>query len=68
MSKKFETAMNPARAVEAFEERALPHLNDLFRTARRLLRDRAQAESYGNRRTELATQTRQHRKAVQAVS
>lgn len=44
MNEKFDTAMNPAGAVEAFEEGALPHLNDLFRTARRVLRDRAQAE------------------------
>lgn len=44
MNKKFETAMNPAGAVEAFEESALPHLNDLFRTACRALLDRAQAE------------------------
>ncbi len=44
MNKKRETAMNPSVTVEAFEESALPHLNDLFRTACRVLRDRALAE------------------------
>ncbi len=44
MNRKFDAAMNPAVTVEAFEESALPHLNDLFRTACRVLRDRAQAE------------------------
>lgn len=44
MNTRIETAMNPASAVESFEANALPHLNDLFRAAQRVLGDRAQAE------------------------
>lgn len=44
MNKTLEATTNPAITVEAFEANALPHLNDLYRTACRVLRDRAQAE------------------------
>jgi RNA polymerase sigma-70 factor (ECF subfamily) len=44
VNKKLETAINSSVTVEAFEASALPHLDDLFRTACRVLRDRTQAE------------------------
>jgi RNA polymerase sigma-70 factor (ECF subfamily) len=42
--KMFETTRHSAITLAAFEASALPHLDDLFRTARRALGDPAQAE------------------------